>query len=285
MNAPIATPVKNSGLAIWSLVLGILGLVFLILCIGPLFAIPAVICGHLAYGRIKRSAGAIGGEGLALTGLILGYVGIALGIVVAFLAAIAIPNFVKARDTAQKNICVNNLRVINNAKQQWALENHKTGDDTPTPEDLNPYISGGYARLRCPKDGEYTIGKVSEPPTCSIPSHTLDYRPSRLSPYRQANPRVSPSARTNLMMANPQLREAFQRNKCLNNLRVIDSAKRIWVIRYHKQTGDVPTADDIAPYLPGRQMPACPGGGTYEIGPVGEDPTCSIADHQLHKTP
>jgi hypothetical protein len=292
MNPPLTAPVKNSGLAIWSLVLGILGLVFLVLCIGPLFAIPAVICGHIAYGRIKRSAGAIGGEGLALAGLITGYIAIALGVVmIPFLAAIAIPNFVKAKATAQRNSCINNLRTIDRAKQQWALEHSKSADDTPTPEDLNPYITGGYEHLHCVAGGEYTIGKVSEPPTCSIPSHAFANSPTEVSPYPQSNPRRSQSPRIDLLthsnniMSNSQLREVFQKNRCLTYLRQIDSAKRIWALRNHKQPGDVPTVEDITPYLPAHQMPACPGGGTYEIGAIGEDPTCSVADHQLHKTP
>src|SRR6266550_1409266 len=107
METPPPVPsVKNSSLAIWSLVLGILGLLFLLFCIGPLFAIPAVICGHIAHGRIKRSAGALEGQGMALAGLITGYVTIGLAVFfIPFMAAIAIPNFVKARDTAQKNTC------------------------------------------------------------------------------------------------------------------------------------------------------------------------------------
>src|SRR4026208_535932 len=43
--------------------------------------------------------------------------------IIGLLAAIAIPNFVKARQTAQKNACINNLRKIDGAKEQWALEN------------------------------------------------------------------------------------------------------------------------------------------------------------------
>src|SRR5438034_9879767 len=102
---PVPTPIqpKNSGLAIWSLVLGILSLTCFYLFTG----IPAVICGHIAHSRIKRSGGALEGSGLALAGLITGYIGIALSVVIVpLLAAIAIPNFVKARDTAQKNVCI-----------------------------------------------------------------------------------------------------------------------------------------------------------------------------------
>jgi hypothetical protein len=89
------------------------------------------------------------------------------------LAAIAIPNFVKARATSQQNACINNLRMIDAAKQQWALEKNKTATDVPTQEDLMPYISHSGQFPRCPAGGTYTIGPVGEPPTCSISGHTL----------------------------------------------------------------------------------------------------------------
>ena len=61
--------------------------------------------------------------------------------IIGLLAAIAIPNFVKARATAQANACINNLRQIDAAAQQFALENHKkTGDTISFPSDLTPYI-------------------------------------------------------------------------------------------------------------------------------------------------
>jgi hypothetical protein len=163
------TPVqgKTPGLAIWSLVLGILSLS----CFWLLTAIPAVICGHLAYGRIRRSAGSLSGEGLALGGLITGYVSIALSIfVIPLLAAIAIPNFVKARTTAQMNVCISHLRQIDGAKQQWALDNKKTETAVPTAQDLEPFLK---AKLECPAGGVYTINSVGEKPTCSIPTHRL----------------------------------------------------------------------------------------------------------------
>jgi len=154
-------------------VLGILSLVLMIVCLGPLLGIAAVICGHMALVKIKRSNGMLTGSGAAIGGLVTGYLSLAL---IPLLAAIAIPNFIKARDTAQKNACINNLRVIDNAKQQWALENHKSADDVPTAADLDRYIPGGYAHLHCPRGGEYVIGKDSEDPTCSIPGHDLSSR-------------------------------------------------------------------------------------------------------------
>jgi hypothetical protein len=165
---------KNCGLAVWSLVLGILAIV--LVCIGPLFAIPAVICGHIAYSRVKRSAGALVGGGLALGGLITGYLSIALIPVILMMAAIAIPNFVKARSTAQMHACISNLQQIDGAKQQWALEHKKETADTPTAQQLDAYLHPGFSSLKCPAGGVYTINAVGEKPTCSIPRHDISGR-------------------------------------------------------------------------------------------------------------
>jgi len=91
---------------------------------------------------------------------------------VGMLSAIAIPNFVKARTVSQKNACINNLRQIDAAKQQWALENGKKATDVPTEDDIKAYLP--HAKMpHCPAGGIYTINAVGEPPTCSIPSHKL----------------------------------------------------------------------------------------------------------------
>jgi hypothetical protein len=90
--------------------------------------------------------------------------------VVGALSAIAIPNFVKARTASQQNACINNLRQIDAAKQQWALEKGKTATDVPTWDDIQPYIG---RILHCPVGGTYTINAVGEKPTCSVPGHEL----------------------------------------------------------------------------------------------------------------
>lgn len=91
------------------------------------------------------------------------------------LAAIAIPNFVKARTTSQQNACINNLRQLDAAKNQWALEKGKKTGDVCTEEDIKPYIKLTKAGqiAPCPQGGHYTIGPVGEDPTCSIPGHQL----------------------------------------------------------------------------------------------------------------
>jgi len=162
-----SNPVKTSALAIWSLVLGILSL----FCFTIFAAIPGVICGHKALSRIKNSGGTLTGNGLAIAGLVTGYLGIAWAMVfIPMMLAIAIPNFVKARDMAMTNACINNLRQIDAAKNQWALEHNKTAEDIATVNDLTPYLKNHQMPV-CIAGGTYTLGKVSEPATCSIPNH------------------------------------------------------------------------------------------------------------------
>jgi prepilin-type N-terminal cleavage/methylation domain-containing protein len=83
--------------------------------------------------------------------------------IIGLLAAIAIPNFVRARQTSQTNACLNNLRQIDAAKQQWALENGKTQSATPTSTSLNVYIgrSMNGADLYCPLSKGTTWGGYS----------------------------------------------------------------------------------------------------------------------------
>ena len=86
---------KTSAHAIWSLVLGILSF----LCLGFITGIPAVICGHVARSKIRKSSETLTGGGMALAGLILGYVGIVVT-TIGVLAAIAVPNFYAYREKA-----------------------------------------------------------------------------------------------------------------------------------------------------------------------------------------
>ena len=95
--------------------------------------------------------------------------------IIGLLAAIAIPNFVRARTTSQTNACINNLRQIDGAKQQWALETHQVSTATPAQASIQPYLGRGSAGTYplCPAAGTYTIGQVSVPPTCTIANHVL----------------------------------------------------------------------------------------------------------------
>ena len=93
--------------------------------------------------------------------------------IIGLLAAIAIPNFVKARSKAQQNACIANLKQIDGAVQQWALENKKTSTDTYTLANVTDYLKGS-AIPSCPAGGTYAPGAtVANNPTCTIPGHTL----------------------------------------------------------------------------------------------------------------
>lgn len=70
------------------------------------------------------------------------------------------------------NTCINNLRQIDGAKQQWALENQKTADAQPTLQDLTPYLKDGVFPA-CPAAGKYVINTVGVVPTCSAAGHAL----------------------------------------------------------------------------------------------------------------
>ena len=89
--------------------------------------------------------------------------------IIGLLAAIAIPSFVKARSTSQKNACINNLRQIDSAKEQWALAERKVSGDTVLTSgsnSVNEYIKGETPS--CPAGGDYTYGVVSSNPVCSL---------------------------------------------------------------------------------------------------------------------
>jgi prepilin-type N-terminal cleavage/methylation domain-containing protein len=100
--------------------------------------------------------------------------------IIGLLAAIAIPNFIKARTTAQSDACINNLRQIDAAIQQYALEAHLPPSASVMPlSNLSPYlghfaggaiINGGAApnSINCPANGTYVVTLDSAPPTCSL---------------------------------------------------------------------------------------------------------------------
>src|SRR5689334_21618541 len=104
--------------------------------------------------------------------------------IIGLLAAIAIPNFVRARTTAQQNACINNLRQLDGAKQQWALEQKASATASPTSTDIQPYLGrgSGGSLPTCPSDSSktfatsYTINDLQTAPACRIlsSSHQLN---------------------------------------------------------------------------------------------------------------
>jgi len=87
--------------------------------------------------------------------------------IIGLLAAIAIPNFVKARTASQKNACIANLKQMDGAKASWALEQKKNNGDTPVDSDL--FGATQYIRDKpaCPGGGTYALNQVDTKPTCT----------------------------------------------------------------------------------------------------------------------
>ncbi len=71
-----------------------------------------------------------------------------------------------------RRICINNLRQIDGAKQQWALENKQPPTALAVAPQIEPYLSGLKLPV-CPSGGVYTINAVNAAPTCSIAGHGL----------------------------------------------------------------------------------------------------------------
>jgi len=122
----------TSGIAVASLIFGLLFFIF------PAPVI-AVVLGHISHSQIRKSAGRLKGAGMSLAGMILGYVGIALIPIILIIAAIAIPNLVRVKMTANEATAVYNLRNIATAavKYQSAYNTYPSGLSA-----LGPPLSG-----------------------------------------------------------------------------------------------------------------------------------------------
>jgi RNA polymerase sigma factor (sigma-70 family) len=162
----------------------------------------------------------------------------------------------------------NKLRLIDAAKQQWALANRKQNTDTPTWDDLRTYLArgpnGDMSDFTKPGGGDFVI-------------HSIGRKPQFF-----ASPTAVSTFQTGL--AAPEDPVATKQNACINNLRLIDAAKQQWALEFRKQTTDTPAVSDIKPYMgrgPQGEMPVCPDGGVYTIRSVGEPPICSMKGHVL----
>ena len=88
-------------------------------------------------------------------------------LIIGILLAIAIPNFIRARETSRAKSCQSNLQHIDSAKEQWAMDNKKTATDTaPLSTDLASTYIKTYPN--CPSNGTYSINQVGVTPQCSI---------------------------------------------------------------------------------------------------------------------
>jgi hypothetical protein len=81
-------------------------------------------------------------------------------------------NSAKDSDIQARSSCINNLCQIRGAEEVWAIETRKTTNDIPTSAEVALFMKNNKFPV-CPKGGKYTLGRVGEYPTCSIPDHVL----------------------------------------------------------------------------------------------------------------
>ena len=96
-------------------------------------------------------------------------------LIIGILLAIAVPNFVKARESSRQKACVSNLKQIQSASEQWAMDKKQAGSATPADTDL--FGTGLYVTIKptCPAGGTYTIGSVDTDPTCNYSNTTYPH--------------------------------------------------------------------------------------------------------------
>jgi prepilin-type N-terminal cleavage/methylation domain-containing protein len=124
---------------------------------------------YLNKGRTLSSFGTRRTRGFTLVELLI------VVAILGLLCAIAIPNFIRARNSAQVRACIRNLRVIDGAKSTWAFEARKSGNVVPTTTDIVPYLE--YVRMpECPASGTYRVRSLGKYPSCSLQpiGHTLN---------------------------------------------------------------------------------------------------------------
>ena len=93
--------------------------------------------------------------------------------IIGVLAAVAIPNLLKARKSSAKQACITNLKSIEGAKAVWALENKKGDADVPTDADIFGPDKAIARKPDCPGNGTYDLKALNDRPTCSAAEHVL----------------------------------------------------------------------------------------------------------------
>ena len=95
-------------------------------------------------------------------------------LIIGILLAIAIPNFIKARETSRTKSCIANLRQMDAAKEQWAMDNNASNGSAVTGGLATLVGAAGYIKATpsCPSGGTYTLGAIGTDPVCTIAGHT-----------------------------------------------------------------------------------------------------------------
>ncbi|MHB9109905.1 MAG: DUF4190 domain-containing protein [Armatimonadota bacterium] len=150
-----AAPPPSNGLAIASLVLGLLGL-----CTAGLTSIAGLILGIIALNRIKQDPRLAGSRGLAIGGIVSSAI-LAPIMLIAIVASVLFPVFAKSREKARQATCTSNQRQLALAIQMYAQDNGGQYPGADWVNQTNPYLGGSSTMLVCPSDEEGGEGMVS----------------------------------------------------------------------------------------------------------------------------
>ncbi len=233
------------------------------------------------------------------------------------------PNDASDADTAKAESirCRNNMKQIGLAFRIWANDNNNVfpKDFISMTNEL-----ATWKILQCPGDQSHNVSswadvaagnisyqRVSIGPgadethpnvvlvECPIHGHVLlcDGSVQGGSAWLKAHLKVIDGVTTLISAANPDAGstvnpanetaandKAAQTAQCINNLRQLDGAKQTWALEMKKSPNDVPTWQDVMPYLgpPNSPAPTCPAGGIYQLNDMNKPPTCSFPGHQLN---
>ncbi len=94
-------------------------------------------------------------------------------LIIGVLMSIAVPGFIQARQSARKSACIDNMKQIENAKEQWAMDNKKSTGDSVAFSDLVGTTLYLKSAPSCPAAGTYTINPISTIPACDVSGHVL----------------------------------------------------------------------------------------------------------------
>ncbi|WP_051946901.1 DUF4190 domain-containing protein [Verrucomicrobium sp. BvORR106] len=144
----------TNGMAIAALVMGIVSIFTFGLC--GIGSIVTIILGHMALTRVRQSGGSLGGKGMAVAGLVMGYASIALAII-GILASLALPTFTRIQERGNVTKSISNVRQLNTACRIYASDHNGK-----LPSDLQELVTSSVLDqdhfdklLRCPLSTEY----------------------------------------------------------------------------------------------------------------------------------
>ncbi|MEI7730014.1 MAG: hypothetical protein WCO56_10610 [Verrucomicrobiota bacterium] len=130
--------------------------------------LAAVVLARVAVYRIRSSPEPVSGRANAFTGFWTGATSIAVIVGLGYLF------YTRPRYHVSRSSCYNNLRQLDGAKEQWALEYRKTTNDTPAMTDLIGYTNYIKVLPSCPANGTYILNRLGVKPRCTFSGHTLE---------------------------------------------------------------------------------------------------------------